>query len=196
MKAIKSLVVGAIGIVIALLLVPSMNKTIATITTPSYSSGVAAMSPVVLVVFFAAIIFVVLGLVNVGGNSDNVTVKITKNKKDFVIRIEKASRSLGQYINNLDELLGITTVENEQTDGLILNERNQLNTGLNYHWYLVDKHPDMNMFKVVGLHKEDATKNKVFILGNYNGNPYLKEIGQEYVNEVTMQQCLSVAGIK
>lgn len=42
-----------------------MNTTVATITTPTYNVGVAGMAPVVLLVFFAAIIFTVLGLVEV-----------------------------------------------------------------------------------------------------------------------------------
>ena len=65
MGAIKKLIIGAIGIMISLSLIPGMNTTIATITTPTYNVGVAGMAPVVLLVFFAAIIFVVLGLVEV-----------------------------------------------------------------------------------------------------------------------------------
>jgi len=42
------------------------NTTVATITTPTYDVGVAGMAPVILLVFFAAIIFVTLGLVDVG----------------------------------------------------------------------------------------------------------------------------------
>lgn len=63
MSSIKKLIVGAIGIMVSLSLVPGMNTTVATITTPTYNVGVAGMAPVILIVFFAAIIFVVLGLV-------------------------------------------------------------------------------------------------------------------------------------
>lgn len=63
MRAIKGLIIGAIGVFVSLALVPGMNTTIATITTPTYNVGVAGMAPVILIVFFAAIIFVVLGLV-------------------------------------------------------------------------------------------------------------------------------------
>ena len=63
MSSIKKLIIGAVGIMISLSLVPGMNDTVATITTPTYHVGVAGMAPVVLIVFFAAIIFVVLGLV-------------------------------------------------------------------------------------------------------------------------------------
>lgn len=65
MAAIKKLIIGAIGIMISLSLIPGMNNTVATVTTPTYDVGVAGMAPVVLLVFFAAIIFVTLGLVDV-----------------------------------------------------------------------------------------------------------------------------------
>lgn len=65
MGAVKALIIGAIGISIGLSLVPGMNSTVATITTPTYAVGVAGMAPIVLLVFFAAIIFVTLKLVEV-----------------------------------------------------------------------------------------------------------------------------------
>lgn len=177
---------------IALSLIPNMNKTISTITTPSYSSGVVSLAPVILIVSFAAIIFVVLGLVaGEGTTSDG-----KGNKRSFKLTIEMQSRKLEQYINNLDELLGIKTVDNELTNGLILNERNELNIGTKYHWYIVDKHTELNMFKVVGLHENDAILNKIYILGNYDGKPYLKEINSEYIKEENIQRCLNAAGIK
>jgi hypothetical protein len=63
MGALKALIIGAISISVALALVPSMNTTLQTITTPTYNAGVAGMAPIILIVFFAAIVFVVLGLV-------------------------------------------------------------------------------------------------------------------------------------
>jgi hypothetical protein len=65
MNAIKGLIVGAIGISIAVAMVPGMQTTLATITTPTYTAGVAGMAPIILLVFFAAIVFVVLRLVEV-----------------------------------------------------------------------------------------------------------------------------------
>ncbi len=39
MGAVKKLIVGAIAIMISLALVPGMNDTVATITTPTYDVG-------------------------------------------------------------------------------------------------------------------------------------------------------------
>jgi hypothetical protein len=65
MSAIKGLIIAAIGISISVALVPGMQTTLATITTPTYSAGIAGMAPIILLVFFAAIVFTVLRLVEV-----------------------------------------------------------------------------------------------------------------------------------
>jgi len=65
MSALKGLIIGAIGISIGVAMVPGMQTTLATITTPTYSAGVAGMAPIILLVFFAAIIFTTLRLVEV-----------------------------------------------------------------------------------------------------------------------------------
>lgn len=57
MKAVYALLVTAIFIYIGINLLPSMNTVVATITTPTYNSGVAGMMTVVLIVFAAMLIF-------------------------------------------------------------------------------------------------------------------------------------------
>ena len=60
MRAITGLILAVIGVYIGVALVPGINDTIATITTPTYTSGVAGLNGVIMIVFAAMIIFGVL----------------------------------------------------------------------------------------------------------------------------------------
>jgi len=51
---------AAIGVYIGVNLLPGLNTTVAAITTPTYSSGVAGLTGVVLIVFAAMIIFFIV----------------------------------------------------------------------------------------------------------------------------------------
>jgi len=51
---------AAIGVYIGVSLLPGLNTTVATITTPTYSSGVAGLTGVILIVFAAMIIFFIV----------------------------------------------------------------------------------------------------------------------------------------
>jgi len=51
---------AAIGVYVGVSLIPGINDTIATITTPTYDSGVAGLMGVVLIVFAAMIIFLIV----------------------------------------------------------------------------------------------------------------------------------------
>ena len=51
---------AAIGVYIGINLLPGLNTTVATITTPTYSSGVAGLTSVILIVFAAMIIFFIV----------------------------------------------------------------------------------------------------------------------------------------
>ena len=114
-------------------------------------------------------------------------VKIERNGKKLILLLTTASKSIGEYINNLDTVLGVKTVNtNSHTFGEALSLRgNILRIDNSYDWYLADKHPDMIMFKIVGLHKEDASKNVVYVVGNNNGEPYLFQVPNEYIEEQT-----------
>ncbi len=50
------LILAAIGVLIGISLVPAINTTVATITTPTYSVGVAGMTGVVLIIFVAMVV--------------------------------------------------------------------------------------------------------------------------------------------
>jgi hypothetical protein len=217
MRAILGMIFGVIFIYIIVNLNNPLSgvvdNVIATDNNTAQStaaSGIAGLSGVVMIVLAAMII---LGVVKaMGGYGDsvsvekeertvkpvmNVTVKIEKNKKSLVLRIEKASNKLEQYFNNLDGILGIKTVIDNGVNGLFLNgARNFLQIcEKDYDWYIADKHPDMNIFKVVGLHKEDRTNNLVYILGNNGEKPYLINIPQTYIEEENIKLCLESAKV-
>ena len=60
MNAVLGLIFAAIGVYIGVNLMPGMNDTIATITTPSYTSGVAGLVGVILIVFAAMVVFLIV----------------------------------------------------------------------------------------------------------------------------------------
>jgi len=57
---IMGLIMAVIGVYIGVALLPGINDTVATITTPTYDTGVAGLINVVLIVVAAMIIFMVI----------------------------------------------------------------------------------------------------------------------------------------
>jgi len=51
---------AAIGVYIGVNLLPGLNTTVAAITTPTYSSGVAGLTGVILIIFAAMIVFFII----------------------------------------------------------------------------------------------------------------------------------------
>ena len=66
MALVLGLIFAAIFVYVGVNLMPGLNDTIATITTPTYSSGVAGLTGVIMIVFAAMIIF---GIVKSMSNS-------------------------------------------------------------------------------------------------------------------------------
>jgi len=54
---ILGLIMAAIFVYVGVNLMPGLNTTVATITTPTYSSGVAGLTGVIMIVFAAMIVF-------------------------------------------------------------------------------------------------------------------------------------------
>ena len=54
---ILALIMAAIFVYVGINLMPGMNTTIATITTPTYDAGVAGLTGVIMIVFAAMIVF-------------------------------------------------------------------------------------------------------------------------------------------
>ena len=57
MTMILGLIFAAIFVYVGVNLMPGLNATIATITTPTYGSGVAGLTGVIMIVFAAMVIF-------------------------------------------------------------------------------------------------------------------------------------------
>ena len=54
---ILALIMAAIFVYVGINLMPGMNTTIATITTPTYDAGVAGLTGIIMIVFAAMIVF-------------------------------------------------------------------------------------------------------------------------------------------
>jgi len=66
-RPIIGLIVAVIGVYIGIALIPGINTTVATITTPTYSVGVVGIVGVVLIVVAAAIVLMILNSTGFGG---------------------------------------------------------------------------------------------------------------------------------
>lgn len=203
---ILGLIFAAIFVYVGVNLIPEILPATANITEANgYSSGVVGLQGVIVIVFAAIII---LGVVKQfttvdDSGSKSIKVKLVKNTKSLVLAIERASENLEQYLNNLDELLGIETVIDDEHDyreyGLELVDNKLLICGGDsiWHWYLAEKHPEMDIFKVVGLHKNDATKNVLYLLGRNSGadKTYLHKLPEKYLEQASVQECIRNAGV-
>ena len=188
------MIVMLIGIMIAIVVgvsvIPVITETTKAVTsdpnTPSSLSAVANILPIILlvVIVMGAVAFMGGGFGDREGKS--VTVKVTKNKKSFILEIERQTSKLEPYINNLDKYLGITTMNygrygdynsnsTEKFLGLDSATKELTINSESFDWYIVDKHEELPMFKVVGLHKKDAEKNVAYLLGKNpeTNKPYL-----------------------
>jgi len=197
---------GSVVTIIILLGVAISVTTLVLIKTGSYILGVLVSGGVIifggftgilpvwvsfLTCFIGAAVTLFTHYQDIGGGS--LALHIQRNSKELVLRMEKSSERLPQYLNNLDYLLCIETLESTPyaLDGLSLDNANTLFINPNYDWYLTEKHPDKDIFKVVGLHKEDDTKNRVYILGKdrNSGIPFLASVPGRYL-EGSLGECL------
>lgn len=60
MSMIMGLIMAAVFVYIGVNMEPGINTTVATITTPTYSAGVAGLNQVIMIVFASMIIFGIL----------------------------------------------------------------------------------------------------------------------------------------
>ena len=200
-----------VTIVVGINLIPAVVGTIEEVqAVEEVPSGVVSgLLDVLPFVFVAAVLLgsvAWIGGSSIGdGGTKEVKIKIQRNSRRLVSRLNKASSSLGEYINNLDVILGIKTVlveTNSRACGLYLSkEKKELDIepdttkGGVWDWYLVDRNPDATMFKVVGLHKEDASNNVVYVLGTTNKTPYLIKVPNENINRTTRQEWIELAKV-
>ena len=119
-------------------------------------------------------------------------IGMSRNSKEIVLRLEKSSEKFSQYINNLDELLGIKTKElTSVPGGLRLDTWGSLWIDTEYDWYISDKYPTETIFKVVGLHRDDSLKNLVYLLGRHpiSNSTFLAKVSNIYL-EGSIDECL------
>ena len=189
-----------VGIMISIVVGVTLIPTIFEVTEGlAEAEGGGALSALVGALPFVVVAVILLGAVSwLGGSwggSDEEkeerkekVIEVVRNAKSLIISIERASKSWNQYINNLDTLLGIKTVVDPNPSncyGLKLTDKNELVISQAFDWFIADKHPDRELFKVVGLHKEDASMNVVCLLGR-NGEseqPYLIPIPVKYIKK-------------
>jgi len=110
---------------------------------------------------------------------------ILQNPRELILRFEKSSRAWNEYLNNLDELLGIRTVSATENSGFGLSlQGSELQIDEGYHWFMADKAQDQDIFKIVGLHKKDAEQNCVYLLGknNESSQPFLIKLPNPYLD--------------
>lgn len=194
-----------IAIVVGVNLIPIITGVVEN-ATEGASTTVSSLIGILPYIFVAVILLGAVAWIGGIGTTDRgtdrrekikeFTIRLVRNPKSLIVSIKRASSSWTQYTNNLDELLGIKTVvasENNAVEALLLNSDRQLFINeKDYDWYITDKNPNQDMFKVVGLHKEDSAQNKVYLLGrNITTNtPYLVEAPIGYL-EATCLDCAS-----
>lgn len=193
-----------IGIIVGVLTLPTVLNSINKIEEDAIEAGTevsAGMSAMISVLPILFIVIIVVGIIafifNASATEPNTTKKpkaikkvVMKNTKEFIERVLRASEPWAEYINNLDEYLGIQTAITSLFEGLgegqtlryvsrpwiagnavhgLLLEDNILLIGGGYDWYIIDKEPDKPLFTIVGLHKKDESKNLVYCLGKRDG---------------------------
>lgn len=160
--------------------------------TPAMATGAMASLIGILPIIFVTVIILGavawMGFAGEGGtarrNKVMAAVKALKNPRELILRFEKSSRAWNEYLNNLDELLGIRTVSTKENSGFGLSlQGSELQIDEGYHWFMADKAQAQDVFKIVGLHKKEAEKNRVYLLGkNSEGQPFLLQLPNLYID--------------
>lgn len=186
--AIAVLIGIMISIVVGVSLFPVITESVNSVKTTAeesgqpLSSGMSAMLDILPIIFG---VVVVLGAVAwIGGNGEGLPIPLPhfkrKEGKDLYIYAKKQSEALDEYRNNLDDLIGITTVDYEGETGVyglrLTPKTKELKIDPRYHWFLVDKAKDAPLFKIVGFNKKNWKDNLVYILGKGEKGPFLLSI--------------------
>jgi len=107
----------------------------------------------------------------------SVTIRTNSEKTIRVVNEASMKNGIDQYINNLDNTLGIRTLNMNDAGYLIPHAPLELGSNNNlqylmindkdYDWYITAKQQNDNVFKIIGLHKTDKENNVVYILGRH-----------------------------
>jgi hypothetical protein len=163
-------------------LVQETNESYTSAEEPTTSSGamdaIAFIMPMLFVMSIIFYVFKGFGSFGTPAKHEITRQKVRKmirNSKEFVLRIETSSKKYAKFVQNLDKLFKLTTLEIDkpyQPLELVYNRVedaqgnfDELKISKEYDWFITDKHPDRYIFKVVGLHKKDEDRNVVYLLG-------------------------------
>jgi lipopolysaccharide export LptBFGC system permease protein LptF len=153
--------------------------------------------PIIIVIssiaFLVISILIIKAIVKYNKNHvKEIKIRVEKNSKKFVSEIEELSKEHKNYLNNIGELLNLEIVDGgiwiTKNYGLYLSSDNKrLHVDNHYDWYItdkiIDKYPESCSFKVVGLHKEDKSKNVGYVISKDNsGKVSLLQVPQEYIS--------------
>lgn len=126
-----------------------------------------------------------------GGGRSTTTVTIKTNSKRYILEVKKASDKLEDYRNNLDKLLGIQTITDPGLSnfgsGLYLWDGKLSIEDKNWDWYLVDKHPNKTIFGIIGLHKQDRSFNRYYLLGKTGPETFLEECSSTFFDNTEVR---------
>jgi hypothetical protein len=148
-----------------------------------------------IIIFIVSVIYVSYRFFsnNVESNKKSkriVKTKVTTKREKLIERLEEYSQQFEQYHNNLDELLGIKTrIVLARWDKGILDDNSLvlkdgvLEISKYYDWYIIDKHPILNIFKIVGIDKSENDDNVAYLLGEKENKPFLNKLDSKDIND-------------
>jgi hypothetical protein len=126
----------------------------------------------------------------------------SKNLVELTLRIEKSSQKWAEFHNNLDALLGIETIKASKwdgrgggmevsTEGLYLSPDRKLLINQFLDWYIADKLPGQDVFKIIGLLGDDSSRSLVYLLGKNKetGQPFLTSISSAHLED-SIEKCM------
>lgn len=208
---ISVLISIVIAIVVGVNVMPLIFETVNEATAEGAieeGSTIAALAGILPYIFVAVIIIGAVAFIGSDRSSSGeerreTIIRFIKNPKEVILRIERSSKKWEKYLNNLDALLGIKTVEATSKyrmpfgygtlDGLLLTKDKELYIdSLDYDWYLEDKSAYEDVFKIVGLHKSNAEENKVYLLGvsGMERVPFLTQMSAEKYLEASCESLI------
>lgn len=150
---------------------------------PTYSSAVKTLSSIIPLLMVIVIILAVFkGMEDIGDDNPKSAKsrirKFVKNSKEFVLKIETSSRKYAKFVQNLDKLLGVKSMQTSNADRPLELFEDTLKISDEYDWFITDKLDGKYIFKVIGLHKKDTSENVACLLGidEENNKPKLVQI--------------------
>lgn len=125
-----------------------------------------------------------------------ITGRNRRNPKMTIVHFARLADVLRAEMRVLDKTLGLEIVPIDGTEDnpvqLRLGKEKRLVISKEFKWYLVEKHPNHKMYKLVGLHDRRRGLNGVYVLGrdSHTGIPFLLRLPPNYLR-VSLQHCIN-----